>query len=116
MSPAATWHDVGELIIDSWPAGPGNRGWEREQVTGITDRMIERGMKPEWAIIGINACTSDFAPGAPTVQRLFRESLPPMTAVQIEEAAERQAERRRLEGSVPEPRALPRRGRPPGIG
>lgn len=115
MSPA-TWNDVGEALVNNWPAGPGNRGWEREQVAGIIDEMRERGMQPEWAIIGIRASTSDFVPGAPTVQRLFRESLPPMTAVQIEVAAERQAERRRLEAAADEPRALPPRGRPPGIG
>jgi hypothetical protein len=107
---AATWNDVGEALVNNWPAGPGNRGWEREQVAGIIDEMRERGMQPGWAIIGIRQCTSDFVPGAPMVQRLYRESLPPMTAVQIEEAAERQAERRRLEAAAGEPRGLPAGG------
>jgi hypothetical protein len=103
---AATWNDVGEALVNNWPAGPGNRGWEREQVAGIIDEMRERGMQPGWAIIGIRASTSDFVPGAPMVQRLYRESLPPMTAAQIEEAAERQAARRLEAAECDKPRRL----------
>lgn len=102
----ASWNDVGEALVNNWPAGPGNRGWEREQVAGIIAEMRERGMQPGWAIVGIRASTSDFVPGAPMVQRLYRESLPPMTAVQIEEAAERQAERRRLVEAADKPRSI----------
>lgn len=104
----ASWHDVGEVLVRCLPGGPASRGWEREQIEGMVTEFQEIGMQPAWVIVGIRAAKTGFEMSSvPDIRRLYRESLPPMTAVQIEEAAERQAERRRLEAADDEPRGLP---------
>lgn len=91
---AQTWQDVAGVLVNRFPAGPGNRGWEREQVAGFIAELQASNLEPNMAVIGLRASLSEFIPSTGAVVRLYRESLPPLTAVEIEEAWEAQKARR----------------------
>ncbi len=92
-----TWQDVAEVIMNSWPAGPGSKGWERDQLAGYVAELQERKLTPYWAIRGLRASMSAFIPSAGEVLALARAEMPPLTAAEIEEAGRRQLERRRAQ-------------------
>jgi hypothetical protein len=90
-----TWQDVAEVVLNSWPAGPGSKGWERGQLDGYIIELQERSLTPAWAIVGLRACLSDFIPSAGRVLALAREKLPPLTAVDLQRAEHRHLDRAR---------------------
>ncbi len=79
--------------MNSWPAGPGNKGWERGQLAGYVAELQERKLTPELAIVGLRSSTSDFIPSAGRVLELARASRRPLTAMAIQDA-----ERRMVQG------------------
>lgn len=84
-----SWQDVAEVIVVRWPAGPGNRGWEREQLDAyVAELQVDR-LTPHWALVGLRASGSDFMPSVGSVTRLAREAKGPPTAAEIAEAEER---------------------------
>ena len=95
--PEKTWQDVAEVILNSWPAGPGSKGWERDQLAGYVAELQSRNLTAHWAIKGLRASLSAFVPSAGEVLALAREAMPPLTAVDIEEAKRLHRERRREE-------------------
>ncbi len=97
MPADTTWQDVAEVLLRRWPAGPGNKGWGREQLDGYIEEVRIDKLTPHWAVVGLRASTSDFIPSVGSVRRLAHEAMPPMTAVEIAEAGRRQIERRRAE-------------------
>lgn len=84
-----TWQDVAEVVMNSWPAGPGNKGWERDQLGGYVAELQERKLSPHWAIVGLRASTSAFIPSAGEVLGLAREAKGPPTAEEIMAAEQR---------------------------
>lgn len=83
MADEKTWHDVAEIIVNSWPAGPGNKGWEREHLAGYVAELGERKLTPRRAILGLRQSTSPFIPAAGEVVALAREAQGPPTSAQI---------------------------------
>lgn len=92
-----TWQDVAEVVLNSWPAGPGNKGWERDQLSGYVTELQVRKLTPQWAVTGLRASQSAFIPSAGEVLALARAAMPPLTAVEIDELAKQQLERRSAE-------------------
>ncbi len=95
MPDDTTWQDVAETLVTCWLAGPGNKGWEREQVTAFIAELQERKLTPHWALKGLRASGSPFIPSVGEVQALARAAMPPMTAADIADAERRMIECRR---------------------
>lgn len=89
MPSETTWQDVGATVVRRWPAGPGNRGWEREQLAGYVAEMEVDRLTPERAIIGLRACDSDFVPSVGRVRSLARQAQGPPSAAAIAAAMKR---------------------------
>lgn len=96
LEPAKTWQDVAEVVINSWPAGPGSKGWERDQLAGYVAELQERKLSAHWAIVGLRASQSAFIPSAGEVLALARAAMPPLTAVEIDELSRLQLARHRV--------------------
>lgn len=84
-----TWQDVGAVLVTCWPAGPGNKGWEREHVDAYVEELKLRKLTAYWAVRGLRASKSDFIPSVGGVLRLAHEAMPPMTVEEINAAQER---------------------------
>jgi len=95
MPDEKSWQDVAEVVMNSWPAGPGSKGWERNQLGGFVTELQERNLTPHWAIKGLRASQSSFIPSAGEVQKLARAAMPPLTAGDIQDIQDRQARERR---------------------
>lgn len=101
MPEDTTWQDVAKVLAGRWQAGPGNKGWEPEQLNVFIAELQEDKMTPHWAVIGLRASGSAFIPSVGEVRTLAREAMGPPTIAQIQAAEERmrlaEAERRRLD-------------------
>lgn len=82
MPDDTTWQDVAKVLASRWQAGPGNKGWEPEQLSVFIAELQEDKMTPHWAVIGLRASGSAFIPSVGEVRTLAREAMgPPSVAV-----------------------------------
>lgn len=81
-----TWQDVSRVLLLRWPAGPGNKGWEHEQLAGYIAELQVDKLTPHWAVVGLRASGSGFIPSVGEVRELARVAKGPPTTAQIIEA------------------------------
>lgn len=86
---AKTWQDVAEVVMNSWPAGPGNKGWERDQLGGYIGELQERRLTAHGAIVGLRASGSGFIPSAGEVRELALAAVGPPSTADVIAAQER---------------------------
>jgi hypothetical protein len=85
-----TWLDVTELILKRWPAGPGNKPWDPEILSGYVAEMEIDLRRPERAILGLRHVVSHgFVPSVDQVREAARQAQGPPTAAQIKAATDR---------------------------
>jgi hypothetical protein len=89
MPEDTAWQDVAKVLASRWQAGPGNKGWEREQLDDFIAELQEDKMTPHWAVSGLRASGSAFIPSVGEVRTLAREAMGPPTIAQIQAAEER---------------------------
>lgn len=90
-----SWQRVAKVLLLRWPAGPGNKGWEREQVDGYVAELQVDGLTPQRALTGLRASRSAFIPSVGEVVALAHAAKGPPKAADILAAEQRHAERRR---------------------
>ncbi len=63
-----TWEQVGRVLVNRWPSGPDNQGWEPEQAETIVSAMRQTTLSPRLAILGLRAAESNRIPTADEVR------------------------------------------------
>ncbi len=90
---------VATVIVRGWPGGVRNQGWDLaehlEVLEGFLSEMQELNLTAHWAIVGLRESGSAFLPSATQVRALARAAMPPLTAGDIQDIADRQARERR---------------------
>ncbi len=85
-----TWQDVAKVLVTRWMAGPGSKGWEREQITDYIAELEIDVRTPQRAILGLrNVVSNGFVPSVDQVREAARKAMGPPTSAQIAAAEAR---------------------------
>lgn len=91
-----TWQDVAKVLVTRWMAGPGSKGWEREQVADFIAELQVDVRSPAAAIRGLRAVVSNgFVPSVDQVREAARAAAGPPSSAQIAAATARHLAGRR---------------------
>lgn len=84
---------VAKVVISRWPGGIRNQGWDLDKHADVLEAFLSElqrdGLTAHWAIVGLQACDSDFVPSVGGVTRRAREAKGPASVEDIQAATER---------------------------